>query len=106
MTASLSNQPDLTAEKVLNLIRRHTPKLQQLGVKSLDLFGSVARDEAKQNSDVDCLVELEDWVGFFEFFQIKNYLENILDCPVDLGTRDSLREHLRQSVFEDLICVF
>ena len=73
---------------------------------TLDLFGSVARNEASLESDVDFLVELDQTVGFFEFFQIKRYLEEILNCPVDLGTRDSLREHLREVVNKDIINVF
>lgn len=101
-----SVEAQLNAENVLSLVRLHSQQLQNLGVKSLDLFGSVARNEARQDSDVDFLVELEETVGFFEFFRIKNYLEDLLGCSVDLGTRDSLREHLRESVWEDLIRVF
>ena len=94
------------AEAVLGLVRHHSEPLKELGVISLDLFGSVARNEASLESDVDFLVELKQEAGFFEFFQIKRYLEELLNCPVDLGTRDSLREHLRTVVSEDAINVF
>jgi uncharacterized protein len=75
----------------------------QLGVKSLDLFGSVARDEAHLNSDVDFLVEFSKPSGLFQRLRVKHYLEDILECPVDLGTRTALREHLRKPVLKDLI---
>ena len=92
--------------QVLELVRSHQTQLQKLGVISLDLFGSVARDQANSQSDVDILVELEESIGFFEFFRIKHYLEDVLECPIDLGTADALKEHLREPVLEEAIRVF
>jgi predicted nucleotidyltransferase len=92
--------------EVLGLVQDHREELQRLGVKSLDIFGSVARDQATPQSDVDILVQLDDSIGFFEFFQIKHYLEDLLECPVDLGTLDALKEHLKQPVLESMIHVF
>jgi uncharacterized protein len=90
---------------VLALVQTHRNSLIQLGVKSLDLFGSVARDEAQPNSDVDFLVEFNQPTGLFQLLQVKHYLEDILERPVDLGTRTALREHLREPVLKDLIHV-
>ena len=92
--------------EILNLVQSHQQDLQKLGVKSLNLFGSVARDQANHQSDVDILVELDESVGFFEFFQIKHYLEDLFQCPVDLGTIDSLKEHLRKKILEEVIHAF
>jgi uncharacterized protein len=93
-------------EEALNLVQSHQAALQQLGVKSLDLFGSVARDQAHGQSDVDILVELDESTGFFEFFRIQHYLEDLLQCPIDLGTVDALKEHLRQPILEEIVHVF
>jgi predicted nucleotidyltransferase len=80
--------------------------LEAMGVKSLGLFGSVARNEATAESDVDILVEFAKPVGFFQIFDIQYFLEDLLQCPIDLGTVDSLKEHLRTPVLEDMIHVF
>ena len=73
-------------DEVLKIISEHREQLEKLGVKSLLLFGSVARDEAGPDSDVDFLVELNGEMGLFEFIKIRLYLEDKLNCSVDLGT--------------------
>lgn len=93
-------------EKVLEIVQIHQIRLQELGVKSLNLFGSVAREQAKLDSDVDFLVEFDKPVGFLDFFRVQHYLEDILECEVDLGTFDALKEHLRKPVLEEIIRVF
>jgi len=76
-----------------------------LGVKSLDLFGSVARNEARPDSDVDFLVEFSEPGGLFQLFRVQHYLEDLVGCAVDFGTEDALREHLRESVLKEAIRV-
>jgi predicted nucleotidyltransferase len=93
-------------DEVLAIIVAHREQLQGLGVKSLTLFGSVARDEARPDSDVDLLVEFNRDVGLFEFIELRLYLEDILGCSVDLGTQNALREHLREPVLKDIIHAF
>lgn len=96
----------LHRESVLEKVRQNQANLERMGVKSLQLFGSVARDEAKVQSDVDFLAEFSKPVGFFELFSIRYFLEDLLGCTVDLGTADSLKEHLRAPVLKDAIRVF
>ena len=92
--------------EVLKIIAEHREQLEQLGVKSLSLFGSVARDEARLDSDVDLLVQFNRAIGLFEFIEVKLYLEDILGCSVDLGTQNALKEHLREPVLKDVIHAF
>ncbi|MBE9068873.1 nucleotidyltransferase family protein [Leptolyngbya cf. ectocarpi LEGE 11479] len=93
-------------EEVLRRLRAHEAELHELGVLSLQIFGSVARDEATPTSDVDCLVEFSKPIGLFGFSQIRLFLENLLKHPVDMGTQAALKEHLRQPALEDLVHVF
>jgi hypothetical protein len=90
-------------DEVLAIVAAHRQQLQAMGVKYLELFGSVARDEAGPDSDVDFLVEFARPVGLFDFSRVRLYLEDVLGCSVDMGTQDALREHLRKPVLKDVI---
>ena len=92
-------------DEVLAIVAAHREQLQTMGVKSLNLFGSVARDEAGSDSDVDFLVEFDRPVGLFEFIEVRLFLEDLLGRSVDMGTLDALREHLREPVLKDVIHV-
>jgi predicted nucleotidyltransferase len=93
-------------DRVLSILNAHQTELHDLGVKSLEIFGSVARDEARPDSDVDFLVEFSIEASLFDLFRVRHYLEDLLGCDVDLGTQDSLREHLREPILKDAIRVF
>jgi predicted nucleotidyltransferase len=96
----------LQKQAVLEVLSDHQEHLQQFSVKALFLFGSVARDTPNPDSDVDLLVEFEKPVGLFTFLGLKNYLEDILGCSVDLGTPNSLRPFLRETVLKEAIRAF
>jgi len=74
-------------------------------VKSLALFGSLARDEATPASDVDVLVEFDRPVGLFGLFALQDHLESLFGCPVDIGTPDSLKPRLKSQVLKECIHV-
>lgn len=93
-------------ETLLQILRQKNAELTNtFGVKSLLLFGSVARDEATPTSDVDLLVEFNRPTGYFGLFALQDYLEEILNCPVDLGTPNSLKPYIRERVMGELIRV-
>jgi predicted nucleotidyltransferase len=92
--------------EVLRILRERRGELaEQYGVKSLALFGSVARDEAGSDSDVDLLVEFDRPTGLFAFIGLQQFLEKLLGCEVDLGTPRSLKPHLKDSVLQEAIRV-
>lgn len=87
----------------LRIIAENREEIARLGVKSLAIYGSVARDEAGTKSDVDLLVEFGQPVGLFGFIELKEFLERILGRPVDLGTPRSLREEIRAEVLREAV---
>ena len=88
---------------VLSKLAAHHGDLAASGVRSLFLFGSVARDEARDGSDVDLLVEFDRRVGFFALFRLQAQLESWLGIPVDLVTQDALRAEMRDRVWREAL---
>ena len=93
-------------DMVLKILKQKNAELtKRFGVKSLLLFGSVARNEATNTSDVDLLVEFSRPVGYFGLFALQDYLEKLLGCPVDIGTPNSLKPSIREHVMGEAIHV-
>jgi len=90
-------------QEVLDRLASHRGELNELGVQSLALFGSVARDEASPESDVDLLVSFDRPVGLFHFARVRRRLEQILGSPVDLVTEDALRAEMREQIRRQLV---
>ncbi len=88
----------MSKDEVLRIIRSHKKELDSFNVKSLSLFGSAARDESHALSDIDILVEFQDKATFDQYMKLKFFLEDTLDCPVDLVTRKALKPRIRDSV--------
>jgi predicted nucleotidyltransferase len=78
-------------------------ELASLGVRSLDLFGSVARGDSGPDSDVDLLVEFAEPIGLFHFFRVQKRLEQVLGRRVDLVMRNAVKRQLRARVFGEAI---
>nr|WP_108721364.1 nucleotidyltransferase family protein [Anaerobacillus isosaccharinicus] len=72
------------------------------GVIKIGIFGSYARGEQQETSDIDILIELGKPIGL-EFLDIKYYLEEKLGIPVDLVTKNSLKPQLREMILEEVI---
>jgi predicted nucleotidyltransferase len=87
----------------LKLIEAHRDELRTLGVCSLSIFGSVARDEARADSDIDLLAEFTEPIGYFHLFRVQHRLEEILGVRVDLTTPGGLRRELRDIVLAEAV---
>ena len=66
-------------------------------------FGSFARDEARDDSDVDVLVEFARPVGLLQFVRVRRFLEGLLGRRVDLATVASLKERIRERVLAEAV---
>jgi predicted nucleotidyltransferase len=89
--------------QIIQRLSEHKGELDAFGVRSLSLFGSVARGEERPGSDIDILVEFEQVGGLFEFVRLKNYLEKTLGQTVDLVTPDALKPQLREKILRESI---
>ena len=83
-------------------IAAHRTELARAGVQRLGVFGSVARDEAGPDSDVDILVEFVTVPDLFEFAALRDRLAEILGRPVDLTTPQALKPRLRTRVLDEV----
>ena len=92
-------------DDVIRMIGAHQAEIRQFGVRSLALFGSVARDDARPDSDVDLLVEFYGPTTSDGYMGLKFFLEDLLNRRVDLVTQRALRPALRSYVERDLVRV-
>jgi uncharacterized protein len=91
---------------VLKVLRDHQQQVRaQFGAQHLAPFGSGARDELRDDSDIDVLVELEGAATFSRYFGLEDYLDALLGRPVDLFTDRGLKPRARRHVERDLIRV-
>ena len=90
---------------VLKILKDNSLALNHLGVKSLAVFGSIARNEASHSSDVDILVTFTHSPTFDQYIETKFYLEDLLGCKVDLVMQDGLKPLVRSEVEKEAVHV-
>lgn len=73
---------------------------------AISIFGSVARNEGTSKSDVDILIDFDSKRGLFAFVGLKGYFENLLDCNVDLVTKNALHPALKSQILNEAKYVF
>lgn len=93
----------MSRDEVLRRLSALKGELGRFHVRSLSVFGSVARDEATPESDIDLLVEFAEPVGLFEFVRLRRFLESTLGVRVDLATSSALREEMRPRILAEAI---
>jgi len=112
MAREVNNKPHRTSfvtgnarQTVLARLQEHREELAGMGIRYLAVFGSVARDEAGPDSDVDILVEVERPAGLLRFAHLQNYLETVLGREVDLVPSDSVRPQLEGRISREALRV-
>ncbi len=90
-------------EEIQMIKKQITPILKEAGVLKSSVFGSVARGEAKPDSDVDILVELPEGKSLFDLIDLQNKLEAKLGKKVDVITYRSVHHLLRDIIFSEQI---
>ena len=96
----------MSRQEVLNILKSHLPELRRrFGVERLSLFGSVARDEAGEGSDIDLIADFGAAPTFKQYMGATLYLEDVLGNKVDLVTEGTLKPRVVPYVEEDRLDV-
>lgn len=93
----------MSREDAIRLVRRARSVLEAYHVRSVFLFGSFARDEGTDASDIDLLVEFDDAPSLFEFVRLRRALTSVLGRRVDLVTREALAPRLSRQVLAEAV---
>jgi len=93
---------------ILTRLREHAPELRSRGVERIALFGSVARGNARTDSDIDLMVEIAPTasLGVFEYVAIVQYLEDLFAERVDVANRDGLKPLVKPAVEREALYAF
>lgn len=93
----------LTKKDILKKLEENIKQVKRYGVERLGLFGSYVRNEQKGKSDVDILVEFEKGMKTFDnYMELKFFLENLLECKVDLVIYDSLKPRIKPYIMREV----
>lgn len=85
--------------------RKILPILQRYGVKKIGLFGSCIREEMREDSDIDILVEIEDDISLLEFVGVKLEIEEELGKEIDLVEYNTIKPLLRERILKEQVVI-
>ncbi len=97
----------MTRADIITALRNQAPDIRALGATSLYLFGSAARGEARDDSDIDLFVDYDpDKFSFVELIRLRERISHVLGRPADLTTREGLHPLLRPDIEAEAVKVF
>ena len=98
----------MNSTEAIETLRRSERALRARGVKHVALFGSVARAQATDDSDIDIMVEIDPDVSLtvFDYVELKEYIAALFDRPVDVVNRSALKPYVRPTATADAIYAF
>jgi hypothetical protein len=93
---------------VLETLKAHEAELRKLGVRHAAVFGSVARGQARPESDIDVLVDLDPElpISVFQYARLKLYIGKLLGGASDVVNRRKLKPLLRDNILREAVNVF
>ena len=85
--------------------KKITPILKKYKVTRAGVFGSYARGEQKQNSDVDILIEIGDWADLVELIRLKKLIEKKINKKIDLVEYGNIRKEIKENILNEEISI-
>ena len=93
----------LTSNKIIELLNKHATQIKKFGVKRIGLFGSFSRNDQKDDSDIDIVVEFEEGKKTFDnYMSLKIFLEDLFKRKVDLVILESIRNELKPYILAEV----
>lgn len=89
-------------EDILKTLEVNRGTLKKFGVLSLALFGSFVRGEGEESSDLDFVVEFKKKT-FDDYMGLKDFLEGLFGCPVDLVIKETIKPRLREIILREAV---
>jgi predicted nucleotidyltransferase len=98
----------MNSSEAIETLRRSERALRDRGVMHAALFGSLARGDARPDSDIDIMIEIDPdaHMTVFEYADIKDYIATLFDKPVDVVTREGLKPYVRPAATVGAIDAF
>ncbi len=98
----------MTREAVIEILRAHETPLRRQGVQRAALFGSAARNEARADSDLDIMVDIDPaaHVDIYDYVGITQYIAQLFPVAVDVADHAMLIEPVRQTAERDAVYAF
>jgi len=93
-----------TLDEIRDILNREKKTLvEQFKIKELSIFGSFVRGESQEESDLDILVEFSVPIGFFEFLDLEEYLQNLLEVKIDLVSKKALKPKIGERILKEAV---
>ncbi len=100
------NDKIYSIDEIKNKIKENEVFLKEkYHVGNFFLFGSYAKGEQTASSDIDLLVDFQKVIDMFEMIDLQNYLQNLFQKKVDLGTKNGLKKFIRDSILKETIAL-
>jgi len=95
-------------DRIKEILKKHERELRgKYGIKEISIFGSYLRGEAKEESDLDILVEFKHdaKISLLEFVELENYLSDLLGVKVDLVEKSALKPRIGKRILGEVVYV-
>ena len=98
----------MDSRQIIETLRQHEDELHRQGVAHIALFGSAARGDARPDSDIDILIDLDPdaRLSVFDYVGLKDYIAGLFEADVDVVNREGLKPYLMPAVLAEIVDAF